>query len=79
MTAAKAQALAAFLGGEEAGQSHAFREIVEILPVAVYVTDAIGRLTYFNDAARELSNEDPALDTDQWFTAWKISLADGNL
>jgi len=46
MTAGGARALAAFLTGGDAGQTEASREIVETLPVAIYATDADGRLTY---------------------------------
>jgi two-component system, chemotaxis family, sensor kinase Cph1 len=51
--------------------------IVETLPVAVYATDAEGRLTYFNDAARRLSGRTPELGTDKWCVTWKIFLPDG--
>ena len=77
MTAGGAQALTAFLARGEAGQNKAFREIVEILPVAIYATDAEGRLTYFNDAAKKLSGRTPELGTDRWCVTWKIFLPDG--
>jgi PAS domain S-box-containing protein len=77
MSASGAQALTAFLTGADAGQNKAFREIVETLPVAVYATDAEGRLTYFNDAARKLSGRTPELGTDKWCVTWKIFLPDG--
>ena len=58
-----------------AGQS--FHDMVEFLPVAVYATDASGRLTYFNDAAVKLSGRVPEIGTDQWCVTWKIFLPDG--
>src|SRR5580692_4325852 len=76
MTAGGAQALTAFLAGGDDGQ-RAFREIVEVLPVAIYSTDADGQLTYFNDAARKLSGRTPELGTDKWCVTWKIFLPDG--
>src|ERR1041385_870578 len=79
MTEGGTQALMAFLSGGGTGQNKAFREIVEILPVAIYATDAEGRLTYFNDAARKLSGRTPELGTDNWRLAWKIFLPDGTL
>jgi PAS domain S-box-containing protein len=53
------------------------REILDALPVALYITDAEGRLTYFNAAAIELSGRTPQLGVDQWCVTWKIFLADG--
>ena len=77
MTAGDVQALTAFFADGDAGQNKAFREIVDTLPVAVYATDAEGRLTYFNDAARKLSGRPPDLGTDKWCVTWKIVLPDG--
>jgi PAS domain S-box-containing protein len=77
MTAGGAQALMAFLAGGDAGRNKAFREIVETLPVAIYATDAEGRLTYFNDAAKKLSGRTPELGTDKWCVTWKLFLPDG--
>ncbi|HEY6339885.1 MAG TPA: PAS domain S-box protein [Bryobacteraceae bacterium] len=54
-----------------------FREMVDALPVAIYTTDAEGRLTYFNKAAVKLSGRVPELGTDQWCVTWKIFLPDG--
>ena len=31
-----------------------FRKILDELPAAIYVTDALGRITYFNEAAATL-------------------------
>jgi PAS domain S-box-containing protein len=62
-------------GGDQA--NIVFREMVEILPVAIYTTDAQGRLTYFNRAAVKLSGRVPELGTDQWCVTWKIFLPDG--
>jgi PAS domain S-box-containing protein len=62
-------------GGELANV--VFREMVEALPVAIYTTDAEGRLTYFNAAAAKLSGRVPELGTDRWCIAWKMFLPDG--
>jgi PAS domain-containing protein len=43
-----------------------FGAMVETLPVAIYTTDAEGRLGYFNPAAVKLSGHVPELGTDQW-------------
>ena len=54
-----------------------FREIIESLPVAIYATDAEGRLTYFNRAAVKLSGRVPVVGTDQWCVTWKLFRPDG--
>ncbi|HMD48782.1 MAG TPA: PAS domain S-box protein [Bryobacteraceae bacterium] len=43
----------------------------------MYMTDAQGRLTYFNAAAVALSGRVPELGTDQWCVTWKIFLPEG--
>ena len=72
---AKALTDLAAVSGEKA--DGVFREMVEALPVAIYTTDAEGRLTYFNAAAVKLSGRVPELGTDQWCVTWKIFLPDG--
>jgi PAS domain S-box-containing protein len=62
-------------GGNQA--SPAFRQMIEALPVAIYTTDANGRLTYFNAAAVALSGRAPEIGTDHWCVTWKIFLPDG--
>ena len=52
-------------------------ELLESLPVAVYVTDAEGRITYFNSAAAELWGVSPRLGEDQWCGSWRLYWADG--
>jgi PAS domain S-box-containing protein len=59
------------------GANAAFRGMLDALPVAVYMTDADGRLTYFNAAAVALSGRMPELGTGQWCVTWKIFLPDG--
>jgi PAS domain S-box-containing protein len=63
-------------GGERVNS--VFREMVEAMPVAIYTTDADGRLTYFNRAALKLSGRVPKLGTDHWCVTWKIFLPDGS-
>jgi PAS domain S-box-containing protein len=59
------------------GSEEYFRGMIEALPVAIYMTDAEGRLTYFNAAAAKLSGRVPELGTDQWCVTWKMFLPDG--
>ncbi len=73
MIAGGVKALADLAPGGEA----IFREMVDVLPVAIYTTDAQGLLTYFNDAAVKLSGRVPEIGTDHWCVTWKIFTADG--
>jgi PAS domain-containing protein len=41
-------------------------ELLEALPVAVYTTDADGRITYYNQAAADLWGDRPELGRDRW-------------
>jgi PAS domain S-box-containing protein len=52
-------------------------EFLEALPVAVYTTDAQGRITYFNEAAADLWGHRPQLGTDQWCGSWRLYWPDG--
>jgi PAS domain S-box-containing protein len=52
-------------------------ELLDALPVAVYMTDAEGRITYYNEAAAELWGHRPELGSSQWCGSWKIYWPDG--
>jgi PAS domain S-box-containing protein len=52
-------------------------ELLDALPVAVYMTDAEGRITYYNDAAAELWGHRPHLGSSQWCGSWKLYWPDG--
>lgn len=54
-----------------------YRDILEDLPVAIYTTDADGRITYFNRECVELSGRTPVLGGDKWNIARKLFTADG--
>jgi PAS domain S-box-containing protein len=54
-----------------------FRETIDVLPAAIYTTDAEGRLTHFNPAAVEFSGRVPEIGTDHWCVSWKMFLPDG--
>jgi PAS domain S-box-containing protein len=53
-----------------------YREFIEALGVAVYTTDAAGRITFFNEAAVRLWGRRPALG-EEWCGSWKLFWADG--
>ena len=47
------------------------------MPVALYTTDAEGRITYYNEAAVEMSGRRPVLGDDKWCVTWKLFRTDG--
>ena len=51
--------------------------LLEALPAALYTTDAKGRVTFFNQAAVDLSGRTPRLGTDEWCITWKLYRPDG--
>src|SRR5947209_14377797 len=51
--------------------------LLSLLPVAVYTTDAEGRLTFYNDAAAELWGWRPELGQAQWCGSWRLFWPDG--
>src|SRR6516165_8395877 len=52
-------------------------ELLEALPVAVYITDAEGRITFYNRAAAELWGHHPELGSNQWCGSWRLYWPDG--
>lgn len=55
-----------------------FREVVGRLPLALYATDADGRVTYFNQAAVRLVGREPQLGQDRWCIAHRLFQVDGS-
>jgi PAS domain S-box-containing protein len=56
---------------------HRLRSILDALPVAIYMTDAEGSLSYFNRAAADLAGRDPQIGKDKWCVADRLLHADG--
>ena len=54
-----------------------YRKLFEALPVAVYATDAAGRITFCNQAAYEMAGRRPELGSDQWCVSWALYWPDG--
>jgi PAS domain S-box-containing protein len=52
-------------------------DLLEALPVAVYITDAEGRITFYNQAAAELWGHRPEIGSAQWCGSWKLYWPDG--
>ncbi|HEX6007002.1 MAG TPA: PAS domain S-box protein [Burkholderiales bacterium] len=53
------------------------QEAIEALPVAVYMTDADGRVTFYNEAAAELWGCRPELGESRFCGSWKLYWPDG--
>ncbi len=54
-----------------------FREIASVLPLALYMTDAEGRVTFYNQAAADLAGRNPTLGQEFWCVSWKLYRPDG--
>jgi PAS domain S-box-containing protein len=52
-------------------------ELLQALPVAVYTTDADGRITFYNEAAADLWGCHPELGGSQWCGSWRLYWPDG--
>jgi PAS domain S-box-containing protein len=72
----KAEAAGSALGPTSTVELN-LREMLDALPLACYVTDTDGRLTYFNRAAIALSGRVPEIGTDKWCVTWKLFNSDG--
>src|SRR5437763_660805 len=53
------------------------RQVLDALPAPIYVTDAVGRITYYNEAAVALWGHRPELGEAQWCGSWKLYWPDG--
>jgi len=53
------------------------RELLDVLPAAIYTTDAAGRLTYYNSAAVQLAGRRPKIGSDEWCVTWRLYRPDG--
>jgi PAS domain S-box-containing protein len=53
------------------------RNLLEVLPAAICVTDADGRITFYNDAAVEMWGQRPELGETEWCGSWKLYWPDG--
>jgi two-component system, chemotaxis family, CheB/CheR fusion protein len=56
---------------------HWWRTFANALPAAIYMTDAQGRLTFYNEAAAELWGSHPELGKTEWCGSWKLHRPDG--
>jgi two-component system, chemotaxis family, CheB/CheR fusion protein len=52
-------------------------ELLQNLPAPIYITDAGGRITFYNEAAVALWGCRPKLNSDQWCGSWRMYRPDG--
>src|SRR5215468_6325585 len=53
------------------------QDLIAAVPAAIYTTDAEGKITYFNQAAVELTGCTPTIGSDEWYVTWKLYRPDG--
>jgi PAS domain S-box-containing protein len=66
-----ATAVAALSGGRGDQQA------LDALPVPIYVTDAAGAVTYWNQACVDFAGRDPQLGEDRWCVVWHLYTTTG--
>jgi two-component system CheB/CheR fusion protein len=54
-----------------------WRAFANALPAAIYMTDAAGRITFYNEAAAEMWGCHPEIGKSEWCGSWKLYWADG--
>ena len=52
-------------------------QVLEALPAPVFMTDAVGVITYCNRAAVDMAREKPKLNIDSWHTVFPLFTLDG--
>jgi PAS domain S-box-containing protein len=65
------------LGAPSCDGERQSRALLDALPVAIYTTDADGRVTYFNEAAAQFWGYRPQLGSDKWCGSWRLYRTDG--
>lgn len=68
-----------FSASSDTGADHdgSIPELLRSLPIAVYATDAAGRVIFYNEAAAQLWGHRPAPGQALWCGAWRLLTADG--
>ena len=61
---------------EQEGHRHC-QAVLDAMPVAIFTTDAEGRITFFNDACIKLVGRKPEIGVDRWCIAWRLYTLDG--
>jgi PAS domain-containing protein len=56
-----------------------YADILAALPLAVYATDTVGQITFYNEAAVALWGRRPVLGQERWCGSWRIYALDGSV
>jgi len=62
---------------EQPGAGLDLSQVLDALPSALYMTDAGGRITYYNEAAASLWGQRPELGKSKWCGSWRLHSPDG--
>jgi PAS domain S-box-containing protein len=58
-------------------QEAQFHQTLDALPVAVYTTDAVGTIVYYNQAAADLAGRRPEIGIDKWSVVGRLFTVEG--
>ena len=58
-------------------KDNVFHQVLDALPAAVYMTDAHGKITYYNKAAADLAGREPEIGKDEWCVTFRLFGLDG--
>ena len=61
----------------DADSEKRLHDLLNLLPAAVYTTDAAGRITFYNETAAALWGRRPTLNVDRWCGSWRMYWPDG--
>ena len=53
------------------------QDLIAAVPAAIYTTDADGKITYFNQAAVEMTGRTLTIGSDEWSDRWQLYHPDG--
>ena len=67
-----ARAMSALRSSDEAA-----RDALDALAAPIYVTDAEGRVTYFNSACIAFAGREPVIGEDRWCVTWRLYNIEG--
>ena len=73
-----AEALSGALARPDFRENEAgFRQLLDLLPAAIYTTDADGTVTFANRAAAALAGREPRAGVDKWCVSFRLYRPDG--
>lgn len=62
---------------DAASANPACKQILDALPVPVYMTDPDGNVTYWNQACVDFAGREPQLGHDKWCVSWRLYTTTG--